>query len=230
MSPLATRRNACPNSPLILISRSALVPAFRPRAHRLGGRGHMEKLWDRKTATVLKSWPVASASKLAGLCVAFSPMATSGLFQRERERENLEHNHFPGSAKPAFESARPCSAWLQPGRPSLRYRHGDGFVRVWDLERTLLEIARALGPSHRLCAFSHNSGEHLAAASSDRSVQVWTMQDLSRAPVHFQAHDGLVVGLALVPITGAWLRRTRPTSALGSDTGRQVLTFRGFTK
>jgi WD40 repeat protein len=133
-----------------------------------------------------------------------------------------------------FESARHVfSVAFSPDGRHCATGHGDGFVRVWDLESgRCLKLLGRLGPPIGCVAFSRNSGQRLAAASFDRSVQVWTMQDLSRAAVHFPAHDDFVVGLAFSADNRrlATAGHDRTVKLWDPDTGRQVLTFRGFTK
>jgi WD40 repeat protein len=80
-------------------------------------------------------------------------------------------------------------------------------------------------------AFSRN-GQRLAAASFDGSVEVWSMDNLNGPPLRFQAHTDLVVGLAFSADSRrlATAGHDRTVKIWDSNTGQQVITFRGFTK
>jgi len=200
------------------------------------GADNMVKLWDRKTATVLKSWPCSFSFEFGlAYAVAFSPDGQRLAFSSEKGSVKIwSTTTFQEVQSLPFESARPVfSVAFSPDGRHCATGHGDGFVRVWDLESgRCLKLLGRLGPPIGCVAFSRNSGQRLAAASFDRSVQVWTMQDLSRAAVHFPAHDDLVVGLAFSADNRrlATAGHDRTVKLWDPDTGRQVLTFRGFTK
>jgi len=200
------------------------------------GADNMVKLWDRKTATVLKSWPCSFSFEFGlAYAVAFSPDGQRLAFSSEKGSVKIwSTTTFQEVQSLSFESARPVfSVAFSPDGRHCATGHGDGFVRVWDLESgRCLKLLGRLGPPIGCVAFSRNSGQRLAAASFDRSVQVWTMQDLSRAAVHFPAHDDFVVGLAFSADNRrlATAGHDRTVKLWDPDTGRQVLTFRGFTK
>jgi WD40 repeat protein/serine/threonine protein kinase len=200
------------------------------------GADNMVKLWDRKTATVLKSWPCSFSFEFGlAYAVAFSPDGQRLAFSSEKGSVKIwSTTTFQEVQSLPFESARPVfSVAFSPDGRHCATGHGDGFVRVWDLESgRCLKLLGRLGPPIGCVAFSRNSGQRLAAASFDRSVQVWTMQDLSRAAVHFPAHDDFVVGLAFSADNRrlATAGHDRTVKLWDPDTGRQVLTFRGFTK
>jgi WD40 repeat protein/serine/threonine protein kinase len=200
------------------------------------GADNMVKLWDRKTATVLKSWPCSFSFEFGlAYAVAFSPDGQRLAFSSEKGSVKIwSTTTFQEVQSLPFESARHVfSVAFSPDGRHCATGHGDGFVRVWDLESgRCLKLLGRLGPPIGCVAFSRNSGQRLAAASFDRSVQVWTMQDLSRAAVHFPAHDDFVVGLAFSADNRrlATAGHDRTVKLWDPDTGRQVLTFRGFTK
>jgi FOG: WD40 repeat len=86
--------------------------------------------------------------------VAFSPDGQRLAFSSEKGSVKIwSTTTFQEVQSLPFESARPVfSVAFSPDGRHCATGHGDGFVRVWDVEeRTLLEIAWALGTSHRLC-------------------------------------------------------------------------------
>jgi len=200
------------------------------------GADRMVKLWDWKTATVIRSWPCAFSFEWGlAYAVAFSPDGQRLAFSSEEGSVKIwSTTTFEEVMTLPFESARPVfSLAFSPDGRHLATGHGDGFVRVWDIEngRCLKSLGR-LGPPIGCVAFSRNGGHRLAAASFDRSVQVWEMENLSGAPVRFWAHNDFVVGLAFSADNRrlATAGHDRTVKLWDPNTGRQMLTFRGFTK
>jgi len=130
------------------------------------------KLWDRKTATVLKSWPCSFSFELGmAYAVAFSPDGQRLAFSSEKGSVKIwSTTTFQEVQSLPFESARHVfSVAFSPDGRHCATGHGDGFVRVWDLESgRCLKLLGRLGPPIGCVAFSRNSGQRLAAASFDR--------------------------------------------------------------